>query len=402
VDLNKTIVETKPVWEYKNKNGRTLHTFREADGHNYGTINVKKVFAKSSNVGFAKLAVEYYADKPQKFFDKLHSMGLFKKSMNLQIPEEASPMITEPKEKNWQAQLLPLTAIGYEVTLAPIHTLTFFNAVANNGKMMKPKFVKEIVRHGKVLKEFPDEVLQEQICSPKTLTLVREALVSVVDSGTAKHFKDARFTFAGKTGTAQRVITIIDQKTGKGKGVFTLNGQRKYQAAFAGYIPAETPKYSIIVVMYSPLINGNFYGASYAAPVFKEIADKIYSTDINWHAPIERGEIYANLPEPKQTEARQLKKIVSELDIPMEIDAKNSDWVKFAKKENEQDLIATKIETSENKVPSVVGMGLRDAVYLLEKTGLRVVASGKGRVKSQSIPAGSSTAKGAEIRLELN
>jgi len=391
VDLN-TMVETQAVWEYK-KNGKTLHTFREAGGHNYGNISVKKVFEKSSNVGFAKLVLQHYENNPQRFLNKLHSMGLFHESLNLQISGESKPHITETKDKIWQPQLLPLTSIGYQVTLAPIHTLVFYNAVANNGKMMKPKFVKEIMRYGEVIQSFPDEVIKDKICSDETLSKVQDALEGVVDSGTAVRFRDSRFTFAGKTGTAQRVV--------RGKFRHNIDGYlyHSYQATFAGYIPAKNPKYTIVVVMYSPLIRGEFFGGTYGLPVFKEIADKLYSTDFNWNKPIEREKNYASLPNAKRTEAKQFSTITSKLDIPSNNSAKSGDWVNISKEDSK--LKITKVEIDENKVPSVVNMGLRDALYLLEKVGLKVTFSGKGRIRNQSITAGTPIVKGASIHLEL-
>ncbi|MDR3286511.1 MAG: transpeptidase family protein [Prevotellaceae bacterium] len=387
VDLN-DVVETQSIWEYRNGK-KILHTFKEASGHNYGTITVKQVFAKSSNVGFAKLAVKYYENNPQKFFNKLQSMGLFQQSLNLQIAGESKPDVTTPESKKWETQFLPLSAIGYQLTLAPIHTLTLYNAVANNGKMMKPKFVKEIIRHGQVIESYRDEVIKSEICSKETLTKVRQALQGVVDSGTAVRIRDSRFDFAGKTGTAQRVV----------KGKFHNSGLTAYQATFAGYIPANEPKYTIVVVMYSPPIAGNFYGGTYAAPVFKEIAEKLYATDINWYKPIERNNDSLCLPNAKNTIARQINNIASKLNIPFDNDVKNNDWVAILK--NDSKLTTNKIQFEENKTPSVINMGLRDALYLLEKSGMKVSFSGKGKVKNQSIVAGTAITAGTIIYLEL-
>jgi cell division protein FtsI (penicillin-binding protein 3) len=395
VDLT-TLVKTASRWNYE-KNGKILHTFREADDHNYGEIPVKVAFAKSSNVGFAKLAVQYYEKNPQKYFDKLFAMGMLK-PLNLQLPGENKIWLTLPDNQSWQPQLLPLSAIGYQITLAPIHTLTLYNAIANNGKMMKPKFVKEIRQHGQVIKTFPDEVIKDKICSNETLLKVREALQGVVDfGGTAKRIKDTRFELAGKTGTAQRVLTDTIRK----RSVFSINGKYAYQASFAGYVPANDPKYTIVVVLYSPLISKDekFYGGSYAAPVFKEIAEKLYTTGINWNKPVERNNDSLLLPTAKYTETRQVKNIASKLNLPVDCDTKNNEWVAITK--TNSTLAATKIQIDENKVPSVINMGLRDATYLLEKLGLKVSASGKGKVKKQSINAGASVIKGETVFLEL-
>ncbi|MDR1983801.1 MAG: PASTA domain-containing protein [Prevotellaceae bacterium] len=392
-DLN-TMVDVKAdtrmetgnmVWEYKG------HKIR--DGHRSGNISLKKVFTESSNIGTAKLITKHYEKNPQKYFDKLHSMGLFQESLKLQIQGENPSTATEPKDTIWKPQLLALSSYGYELELAPIHTLTFYNAVANNGKMMKPKFVKKIIKHGQDIKVFPDEIIEDAICSKETLLKVREALKGVVDSGTAKQFKDLRFDFAGKTGTAQRVYN--------GKYRHNIGGKiyHKYQATFAGYIPSQKPKYTIVVVMYSPLTAGNFYGATYAAPVFKEIAEKLYSTDTNWYEPVERNDDSLRLPNAKNTVAQQIKTITSKLDIPIKNNAKNNDWIAISK--NNSELTTEKIQIDDNKVPSVINMGLRDAVYLLEKLGLKVSFSGKGKIQNQSIAAGTTIVKGATIYLKL-
>ena len=403
VDLN-TMVETKAKWEYRYKNkkdGKVLHEFKEFGGYNYGQIPVRTVFAKSSNVGFAKLTVQYYEDNPQKYFDKLFSMGLLK-PLNLQISGENKQWLTLPgSSKHWQPQFLPLSSIGYQVTIAPIHTLAFYNAIANNGKMMKPKFVKEIRHHGQLIKTFPDEVIKNKICSTETLKQVREALKEVVIEGTAKKIGNTEFELAGKTGTAQRLV--INPKTNK--SVFVIKDQgvewHAYQATFAGYVPANDPKYTIVVVLYSPLMRGDFTGGTYAAPVFKEIAEKLYATGIDWNNPVQRNNDSLLLPTIKHSQTQKIKNIASTLDLPFDSNTKNNEWVAVAKADSK--LTTAKIQIEEDKVPSVINMGLRNATYLLEKAGLKVVASGKGKVKKQSINAGASLAnvKGGTIYLEL-
>ncbi|MDR1553949.1 MAG: PASTA domain-containing protein [Prevotellaceae bacterium] len=370
------------VWLYKK--------YEVKDGHSFKNLSVKGVFANSSNIGTAKLVTKYYGNNYHKYFDKLHSIGLFQKSLNLQIEGEAPSFAEMESVKESNPNLLAPSAYGYYVKFAPLHTLTFYNAIANNGKMMKPKFVKEIIRHGQVIKSYSDEVINNRICSKETLAKVREALQSVVDSGTVKRLRDLRFDFAGKTGTAQRIVD------GKYKNKLLGNA---YQATFVGYVPSHEPKYSIIVILYSPQIKGNFYGATYAAPVFKEIAEKLYSSDINWYKPVERNEDSLYLPEMKNAVIQQIKTITSKLDIPLESDAKNNDWVNVSK--NNSKLTATKMQIDDGKVPSVINMGLRDAVYLLEKSGMKVRFSGKGRIKRQSIPSGTTVVKGATIDLEL-
>jgi cell division protein FtsI (penicillin-binding protein 3) len=400
------------------KNGKTMtwlyKGYKVKDDHIFGKLSVRKIIANSSNIGTAKLVTKYYGNSPQNFFDKLHSVGLFQKSLNLQIDGEAPSYAEMETVKQANQNLLAPSAYGYYVKFAPIHTLTFYNAIANNGKMMKPKFVKKIIRNGHEIKSYPDEIINDRICSEETLSKAREALKGVVDSGTVKKFKDLLgFDFAGKTGTAQHIRykfkkhvrdTVVNgvrqQITDSTKVAYYKDSSgAAYQASFVGYIPSDRPRYSIIVVLYSPPIKGNFYGSTYAAPIFIEIAQKLYSSDINWYEPIERNNDSLCLPNTGNSVSQQIKTIMSKLDIPVDIDAKNSDWVSVSK--NSSKLTATKIQIDDSKVPSVINMGLRDAVYLLEKSGLKVSFSGKGKVKHQSIAQGTTVAKGATIHLEM-
>jgi cell division protein FtsI (penicillin-binding protein 3) len=396
----------KQEWEYKG--------YKTTDVHIFEKLSVKQIFANSSNIGMAKLVTKYYDKNPQTFFDKLHSLGLFLK-MDMQI-KTASSFALEPKNhEETKFDVLRRSAYGYDVMLAPIHTITFYNAVANNGKMMKPKFVKKILRNGQTIKSYPDEVIKDRICSEETLAKAREALQSVADSGTVSDLNKLPFGFSGKTGTSHRIryrtkerityeikdgVKYEIKDSVKESFYEDISGAVAYQASFAGYIPSDKPKYSIIVVLYSPPISGDeFFGAKYAAPVFVEIAEKLYTTDINWNEPIERNDDSLFLPNVKNTVARQIKTIASKLDIPVDNDAKNNDWVKTSNSDSK--LTTTKIQIDDDKVPSVINMGLRDAVYLLEKSGLKVNFSGKGRVTNQSVPAGTSITKGMTIYLEL-
>ncbi|MDR2127289.1 MAG: PASTA domain-containing protein [Prevotellaceae bacterium] len=399
----------------KNKEDKTwiYKGYHVEDDHLFDKLSVKQIFANSSNIGTAKLVTKYYGNNPQNFFDKLHSIGLFQKSLNLQIAGEA-PSYAEMETTKCNPNLLAPSAYGYYVKLSPIHTLTFYNAVANNGKMMKPKFIKKIMHNEHTVKSYPDEIINDQICSPETLLKARMALQAVVDSGTAKKFKELlEFDFAGKTGTAQRIRykfkkrirdTVIDgvkqQITDSVKSPYYKDASgTAYQASFVGYIPADKPKYSIIVVLYSPSIKGNYFGSTYAVPAFVEISQKIYSSDTNWHQPVERNEDSLCLPNMKNTVAQQIKTVTSKLNIPVDSDAKNNEWVKVSK--NNSTLTVTKMQIDKGKVPSVINMGLRDAMYLLEQSGLKVRFSGRGKVKSQSIAAGSTVEKGTSINLEL-
>jgi cell division protein FtsI (penicillin-binding protein 3) len=402
VKANAEITEGKKmVWEYKK--------YKVRDDHVFGNLSVRKIFANSSNIGTAKLVTKHYGSNPQIFFDKLHSIGLFQKSLNLQIDGEAPSYAEMETVQKPNQNLLAPSAYGYYVKFAPIHTLTFYNAVANDGKMMKPKFVKKIIRHGQVIKDYSDEVIKDRICSQETLLQVREALQSVADSGTVRQFK-LPFYFAGKTGTSQRTMHRVVKRVKD----TVINGVRQqitdsirksyyaddaHQASFVGYIPSDKPKYSIIVALYSPKMQGSFYGSTYAAPVFVEIAKKLYSSDINWYEPVERNEDSLYLPNMKNAVYQQIKAIASKLNIPFDSNAEKNEWVKISK--NDSKLTATKIQIDDSKVPSVINMGLRDAIYLIEKSGMKVSFSGKGKVKTQSVAAGTAAIKGTTIHLEL-
>lgn len=352
------------------------------DSHHggYGKISVKKAFAVSSNVGICKLAMQYYGKNPQKLMDRLRSMHIAE-SLSLQLPGEPSPRIKNTKDKDWSKVSLPYVSIGYESILTPLQLLTFYNAVANNGKMVQPLFVKEISSKGKVLKSFKSRVIADSICSQSTIQMARRMLEEVVTSGTASHIKHAQYTIAGKTGTAQ-----IAQGAGGYK-----SGKIKYQASFCGYFPADEPRYSCIVVVYGPSKDA-YYGASIACPVFKNIADKVYALDVNMHKEVMNApdSLYAGIPIVKAGRAKPATKATKNLKVDFAGPANG--WV------NKQQSVYT---PEDEKVPNVTGMGLRDAMYLLEGQGMMVKPVGRGAVVRQSLVPGSKFQKGQQIIIEL-
>jgi cell division protein FtsI (penicillin-binding protein 3) len=284
---------------------------------------------------------------------------------------------------------MPMMSIGYEVKLAPIHILTFYNAIANDGKMVKPHFVKMVLSHGKVVKNFGTEVIQSSICSGSTLRKLKHMLEGVVECGTASNLKNATYKIAGKTGTAQ----IAKQHEGYQKQGLS------YQASFVGYFPAENPKYSCIVVVNAPS-NDVYYGNLVAGPVFKEISDKVFATSMNIQEVISTPKVSVDLPFTKAGLKSDLNYVLNKLDIPMDENQVNSDWVSTIKKGN--GLVLSKRSVIKNLVPNVVDMGLRDALYLLENSGLKVIVKGCGRVVSQTIPPGTSVHPGETIILEMS
>ena len=369
------------------KNGKISYAANTemSDSHEggYGTITIKKAFAASSNVAVSKIIHKNYKKDPQLFIDGLNDMHLGD-PLGIQLPGEGMPRIKSTSDKDWSKISLPYIAIGYESQLTPLQILTFYNAVANNGKMVQPLFVKEVRNKGEVVKRFNTKVIADSICSRSTIAKARTMLEEVVKTGTASHIKHAQYAIAGKTGTAR----IAQGKSGYGK----KDGSVKYQASFCGYFPADQPKYSCIVVVYAPG-NDVYYGASVACPVFKEIADKVYALDVDMHKELKDipDSAYAGLPvakaglvKPMETVSRKMKLPVTDVD---------GSWI------NKN---AKPLYIKENVVPSVIGMGLRDAIYLLESQGLSVKPIGRGAVVKQSIPSGEKINKGQQITIELS
>lgn len=354
----------------------------------YGKITVKQVFEYSSNVGMAKIVTQLYSDRPHHLIDRLYSMNINER-LGIEIKGEGQPLIKYPGDKYWSGISLPMMAHGYEVQCTPLQILAFYNAVANNGKLVKPKFVKEIREHGRVVKEYNTEVIKPSICSKSTIKKAKIILEGVVENGTAKNLKIAHLKIAGKTGTTQ----IANKKYG-----YKTEEEISYQASFVGYFPADNPKYSCIVVVNSPS-RKVYYGNQVAGPVFLEIANKVYATNLDLHGQI-RAKKSPDLPYSKNGNKNELTMALENLDIKLQDKAKNSDWVVTQKQTADIEFNTRMV--IENLVPNVVAMGAKDAVYLLEKAGLQVKIVGRGSVQSQSIPAGTRAIKGSEIILEMS
>jgi len=280
---------------------------------------------------------------------------------------------------------------GYELRITPLQTLTFYNAIANNGRMVKPRFVKEIRYHGKLVKRYDTEVLQSMVCSRSTLRKVRKILEGVVEKGTAKNLNNPLIRIAGKTGTNQ----IYNKKYG-----YRSNREVSYQASFVGYFPADDPQYSCIVVVNSPSRNV-YYGNMVAGPVFLEIAKKVYATSVNWHPYVEaNNDVAPDLPFSKTGNRYELRKVLRQLDIPVENKGIDSKWV-TTEKQDEAVALGSRTVV-DGLVPNVVSMGAKDAIYLLENAGLRVRLIGRGSVRNQSISPGTRVRKGDQIILEMS
>lgn len=380
VNLDDTIDCGKGELKYFDR----IMTDSHEDG--YGKISARDVFVKSSNVGTSKIIYDNYKNHPELFIDRLYAMGLNRR-LDVEIQGEGYPEIKTPEDKNWSGTSLPWMSIGYEIELTPLQILTFYNAVANDGKMVKPKFVKAISYHGEIEKEFKSEIINPAICSKSTLKKVKGLLENVVEYGTAKNLKNETYRIAGKTGTAQ----IAQGSKGYNK--------KNYQASFCGYFPAENPKYSCIVVVAGPS-RSVYYGNVVAGPIFKEISDKVYSTNLYLLADVETNEDDPNIPYSKNGNLVELSNVLADLKIPSLNEGINSEWV--STQSTDSTVLLFNRYTDSRIVPNVINMGLKDAVFLLENAGLIVRFNGRGSVKQQSISPGTKVSKGRVIELKMS
>ena len=359
-------------------------------------ITVQEVFEQSSNVGVAKIIYRHYAKDPQKFVDRLCKFNL-NMPLGMDIPGEATPKIKSTHDKDWYGTTLPWMAYGYELLVSPMQILSLYNAVANNGVMVRPRFIQEVKRKGAIVETFKPEIIgTPPICSKNTLAMARKMMEGVVLRGTGKALSNSVFPIAGKTGTAQILVNGSYKDRDK---------KASYQASFVGYFPADNPKYSCIVVVSAPT-SGEYYGAQVAGPVFKDVADKVYAGSIQMLKEVnsETDGVAIKAPPIMPGNASDLMQVANELKIKANNNGiKNGltealvvDSVKVA-------LVASKVETNlkKNTIPNLLGLGLEDALYLLENSGLQVRVKGSGVIVKQSIDAGVVFSKGTTIEIEL-
>lgn len=359
-------------------------TVRDHEKGGLGKVTIQKAFEHSSNVAMAKLVDKYFGLKPEKFIDHIDRLKL-SKPLGIQLIGEPSPKIKRPGDKGWSGISLPWMSHGYGFEITPLHTLALYNAVANDGVMIKPVFVRSVKRADEDEEDFKTEVLNNKICSIKTLNKLKLLLEGVVENGTAKNIKGTHYRIAGKTGTAQ----ILEN------GRYT----KKYLTSFVGYFPAHQPKYSAIVLIKNPR-GWHQYGSSVAAPVFKEIADNIYARDIALHEPMDKRKFLRDdvLPVIKAGQQQELSLICNELGISNHAETEE-DWVRASKTGSSVNW--KKSINGKDVVPDVTGMSFRDAIFLLEQTGLKVFYEGKGRVVKQSLNPGGRVSKGDRIFIRL-
>ncbi len=351
--LEDKVADTSTV--YDSKGGVIVYSGKKVrDSHEggYGKISLARGFEVSSNTVMVQAVYENYKNNPSKFVNHVNSYGLNKR-LGLDFKGEGRPFIPQPSDKNWSNISLPWMAFGYGVSVTPMQTLAFYNAVANNGEMVKPQFVSEIKAWNKTIKKMEKQVINPRVCSPATLAKLKAVLFNVVKKGTGSKLYSKEFSMAGKTGTAQ-----VNYAKDGGAGKY-------YASSFVGYFPADHPKYSCIVVVHKPsTVNNNYYGADVAGPVFRRIAQKIF-TDV-----------------PSTNEIKNLNR-------------------KIQKQERNFNSYYTKLQNNKRTIPNVKGMPGMDAIALLENLGLKVKAVGVGKVKIQSLQAGQNIIKNTNITLEL-
>ena len=361
--LDDKMIDTSTVVDTE-KGKIYIHNSKVEDSHRggYGKISAARVLEVSSNVGIVKLIKEHYDHQPEKFIEKLDAYG-FTKPIGFQIKGEGYPVVPKPSDKRWNKISLEWMSWGYGISVTPMQTLMFYNAVANNGVMVKPRFIKELRKQDKTEKVFKTVVVNPKIASDVTLRKIRKVLENVVVKGTANNIYSPNFSMAGKTGTAKKYLP--KHKDENGNTVAAGYSNKHYVASFAGFFPAENPKYSCIVIIHDPKKEKGYYGATVAGPVFKEIAQKIYTT-----TPVDNQSVEDNV-----------------------------NFEEIERQYLEYDAILGKSYT---EIPDVKGMPGMDAMSLLENIGLKVKISGVGKVEHQSLKKGEKLIKGNTITLKLS
>lgn len=358
----------------------------------YGMLTTTQVLMYSSNIGVSRLIDKNYHDHPEKYVEGLYKLGIAT-PLELDIPGWGKPNIRMPNKDNWSKTALAWMSIGYETQIPPINTLAFYNAIANNGVMVKPRFVKSIVKDGQVVEDRPVEVLNPAIASPHTIQDIQAILRKVVSEGLGKRAGSKQFQISGKTGTAQ---------VSQGKGGYKT-GTTHYLVSFCGYFPSEAPKYSCIVAIQKSGLPAS--GGLMAGSVFSNIAERIFAKHLVQNLAEAKDSTAVLIPDVKGGDISEANYVLSHIQVqslgttaPM-VEGQPV-WGGVTK--NEDNVMLSKKEINDNAVPNVIGMGAKDAVYLLESMGLKVQISGMGKVRSQSIPGGNKLHKGQTIQLKLN
>lgn len=365
----------------------------------YGVISVPKVLQVSSNIGVSALIDKYYHNRPEKFVEGLHRVGIAE-NLHLPYPEYMPPRVRMPKKDkkgkhylNWSNTALPWMSIGYETNVPPISVCTFYNAIANNGRMVRPRLVKAVEKDGEVIKEYPVEVLKEHICGKKALGEIQTILRQVVSIGLGKTAGSKHFEVSGKTGTAQ-----------KASGGGYKNGTVNYLLSFCGYFPSNAPEYTCIVCIHKAGLPAS--GGLMSGQVFHDIAEGIMAKRVKYDAKGAGDSTSIKMPDVKAGNILAADYVLSRLGFKAEggwngsyADG-NPVWGRMRRTDS-QEIVERNPRTAKDKMPDVTGMGARDAVYLIESRGAKAVIHGCGKVKAQSKPAGALIVKGEKVTLEL-
>jgi cell division protein FtsI (penicillin-binding protein 3) len=389
VSLNDMVDLQGGTWQV---NGRTVY---DAEKHGLNYVTIKKAFELSSNVGLAKVAYNSYVNNPSQFVHHIQALGL-NHITGIDLPGEPSPTIHSPGSPSWSATTLPWMGFGYGVEIAPMQTCMIYNAIANNGREMRPYLVDNEQEDGQIVKQFEPTVLRDSICSKATRNALFECLYGVCNDslGTAfKLLRGTKYHLAGKTGTA----LVAQGPAGYSNHI--------YQSTLAGFFPAEDPQYTVVVVIVNKPFAAHFYGADVAGPVFKEITDQLYTMYVKQD---KQQVIYANVSKNDsnfysyQGMGNDIRSLMMNLGIGFKDSSGNNknEWMKLSKQNSNP--IATNVSFSQKQMPQLSGMGLKDALYLCENIGLKVNAKGAGKVTGQSISAGQAIERGQLINIELN
>jgi cell division protein FtsI (penicillin-binding protein 3) len=353
-------------------------TMKDSNYHRggYGKISLGRAFVVSSNIGIARTIVDNYKDSPQRFVDRLARLGVSDK-LDFELLGEASPWIKNTNDPTWSGVSLPWMAFGYELKMSALQILALYNAVANDGELVKPRLVDRVQRGEKLLEAKAVEVLKPSICSESTIAILQDLMVRVVENGTATNIYSKKYSCAGKTGTAK-----IASEGSYGS---------EYRSSFAGYFPAENPKYSCIVVVSKPKKEIGFYGNIVAAPVFEEVRDLLYAEEA-----IEIPQIAENIDADYIGKAQEINDIHKTLNYPKYGGSQKNIWLK-SDNENFEDL-----NFEDGEMPNVKGMTAMDALYLLENFGVEVELQGRGKVTRQSLKAGNKIKEKQKVALRLS
>jgi cell division protein FtsI (penicillin-binding protein 3) len=379
---------TNPLELVDTEDGTTRyynHIMRDSHVGGYGVITLQRAFEVSSNVGISKIINKYYVNNQEHFVDRLYQMNL-NQPTGIAIAGEGIPIIRYPDSDQWSGLSLTQMSIGYEVQLTPLQILTFYNAVANNGKMMRPMLAESLNYRGEIVKQFEPEIIKSSICSAQTVAMVQHMLLGVVENGTAMNLKNSNYKIAGKTGTA-----LVN---------YSKNTEKEYQASFVGYFPAEDPAYSCIVVINKPDKTTGYYANAVAGPVFKEIADKIHATDPEFYQNYASANVDV-LPNAKCANKKDLDLVFKWLRIPSNSNSvRDCMWVKPQNIDSQVKYVVRGF-SDKSKIPDTRGMGLKDAMMLLESFGLNVQVKGRGRVIKQEPRGGEMVIPDANVIITL-